>query len=89
MATPKIHCMAQAASRAGLLGHGQAEDLLAEHFNEVQEAYLNMLDERERVRAEDVFSGRRDPQRQTSGRGLNMGSGAGEDAAGAPQANVL
>ena len=55
MATPKVHSMAQAAARAGLLSDGQVEALLAERLREVEEAYLHTLDERERIRAEDFL----------------------------------
>ncbi len=85
MATPKVHSMAQAAARAGLLSDGQVEALLAERLREVEEAYLHTLDERERIRAEDFLRKARIAAAEQWHRAQ---AGAGEDAVGAPQADV-
>ena len=55
MATPKVHSMAGAAVRAGLLPEGRIEALLAERTAEVEAAYLRGLDEREKSRAEEFI----------------------------------
>ena len=45
MATPKIHSMAEAMVRAGLLRPGQIESVLATRTRQVEDTYLATLDE--------------------------------------------
>ena len=54
---PKVRCMAAASVYAGLLRAGQIEQLLEERTRRVEAAYLQDLDELERVKAELHYDG--------------------------------
>ena len=56
MGAPKVRAMAEAAVHAGLLPNGKIEELFDDKQRSVESAYLQGLDEMERVRAVNFIS---------------------------------
>ena len=82
---PKVRSMAAAAVHAGLLRAGQVEDHLESWTRRVEDAYLDELDEVERVKAEDYLSKAR---RAAEDQWLAVSRGGGGEVVPAPRADA-
>jgi hypothetical protein len=85
MGGPRVRAMTAAATHAGLLRAGQIEELLEAKTRQVEANYLSILDELERVKAEDFLQRSREAAEEDWQRVVAGTSDAGGSA---PRADV-